>query len=123
MRALWFIAAGNLFLTGCAALSTVPLSSLVLPNGGSVDLHSQTAIRLEEANFVVVKTNLMGQCKGFQLFGLISIVPAQYTKALERLYAQAQVESGKAQTLAHVTVERTSVFVPLFFGCEIPLRA
>ncbi len=123
MRAFWFIGAGSLLLTGCASLSTVPLTSLLPPSGASAELHSQTSVRLEEANFRVVQTDLEGQCKGFALFGLITIVPAQYAKALDRLYAQARIQSGKPQTLAHLTVERSSVFLLLFSLPKVSVRA
>ncbi len=123
MRASWFIAAGSLLFAGCASLSTVPLTSLLPPSGANADVHSQTSVRLEEANFRVVKTNLVGHCKGFALVGLITIVPAEYAKALDRLYAQAQLQSGKAQTLAHLTVERSSLFLILFSVPKVSVRA
>jgi hypothetical protein len=123
MRSLWFIAAGGLLLTGCAALPTLSPTLLSQLGGSSLDIHSDTHVRLQEANFVVVKTNLVGQCKGFQLLGLITIVPAEYTKAVSRLYAQAQMQPGQPQTLAHVSVERTSTYFILFAIPKVGVRA
>jgi hypothetical protein len=110
-----------LLLSGCAAVSTLPVSSL-LPSTANVEMHSQTAIRLEEANFNVVKTNVVGRAKGFALLGFITISPARFTKAMDRLYAQAEVQAGKPQTLANVVMERTGSFYILFSIPQVTVR-
>src|SRR4051794_11542084 len=91
--------------SGCAGLSALPVSPNSLMNSQSApnpEIHNQTAVTLQEANFVVVKTNLVGQAKGFSLLGLITIVPARFNKAMNQLYSSAKIETGKPQTLAHV---------------------
>jgi hypothetical protein len=112
-----------LALCGCSAVSPVPLSSL-LPGGGTgLEVHSETSIRLEQANFGVVKTNLVGRSQGFALLGIITMVPARFTDALNRVYSQAEMQAGRPQTLANVTVERTSAYWILFSIPRVSVRA
>ena len=45
---------------GCAAVSVLPIASLTgSPNASALEIHSQTDIRLEAANFIVTKTNVV----------------------------------------------------------------
>jgi hypothetical protein len=115
-----------LLATGCAAISALPVSPGALSssiNTPNPDLHSQTSVTLQEANFVVVKTNLVGQAKGFSLLGVLSIVPAKFTRAMDRLYVQAAIETGKPQALAQVVVEKSSVYLILFSIPSVSIRA
>ena len=100
---------------GCAALAALPLGSLVgSPNASALQIYNTTEVRLQERNFVVIKTNVVGQCSGFSLFGILTIVPARFTKAMDRLYAQSQMQSGHPQTLAHLIIEQNSSYFILF---------
>ena len=98
---------------GCASVATLPISSLLPPASSSVDLHSQTSVKLDQANFIVIKTNVVGQCKGFALLGFIGISPARFTTAMNQLYAKAEMQTGKPQSLANVVVERSSAYLVL----------
>lgn len=111
-----------LVMGGCASMATLPVASLLPPNASSVDFHSQTAIKLEQANFTVVKTNVIGRCKGFALLGLITLSPAKFSKAIDRLYAQAEMQPGKPQTMVNVVIERSSSFFILFSIPQVSVR-
>ncbi len=111
---------------GCAGISALPVSPNSLVNSQSSpnpEIHNQTAVTLQEANFVVVKTNLVGQAKGFSLLGVLTIVPAKFTKAMNQLYSQAEIETGKPQTLAHVVMEKSSTYLILFSIPRVSVRA
>ena len=112
----------TLLLGGCAALA--PLAVPLLPNGSaSGEFHTATTVKLEQANFATVKTNVVGQCKGFALLGIITIVPARLSTAMDRLYAQAQMQPGRPQTLANLVVERSSTFLILYSIPRVSIRA
>lgn len=104
-----------LLASGCAGLA--PAGSVLSPlQGGSVPLqvHEQTSVNLSQDNFVLVKTNVFGQSKGFSLLGFITICPATLTKAMNRMYASAEMRPGKPQTVAHLIVEHSSSYWILF---------
>ena len=112
-----------LVLSGCAAVA--PFSS-VLTGGAaaaSLEVHSQTSVKLQEGNFVTIRTNVVGRSKGFKLLGFITIVPATLDKAMNQLYADAQAQHGRPQTLAHLIVERSGVYVILFSIPQVTARA
>jgi hypothetical protein len=107
--------AGGLLMSGCAAL--LPAGSMVGPLLGTtppLQVTEQTNVKLAGDNFVVVKTNIVGRSKGFSLLGFITICPATVTTAMNRLYAEAQMRPGEPQTMAHLTVERSSSYWVLF---------
>ena len=113
-----------LLLTGCAALA--PFGSLLSgPSGGPppLQVHEQTSVELKEGNFALIKTNVMGQSKGFSLLGFITIYPATLTKAMSRLYAAAQMSQGDPQTVAHLIIEQTSSYYILFGIPRVDVRA
>jgi len=111
-----------LLLGGCAALA--PLAAPLLPTGSaSGEFHTLTTVKLDQANFSTVKTNVMGQCKGFSLFGIITLAPARFSTAMDRLYVRAEMRQGRAQTLANVVVERSSTFLILYSIPRVSIRA
>jgi hypothetical protein len=109
-------------LTGCAGTAATSVLS-VLPGVSSQDLRNQTDVKLSERNFILVKTNVVGQSRGFALLGIITIVPAEFNTAFSRLYSQAGMEAGKAQTLADVAVEKTGSYWILFSLPRCTVRA
>ncbi len=109
-------------LTGCAGRATTSFLS-VLPGVSSQDLRNQTDVKLSEGNFVLVKTNVIGQSRGFALLGFITIVPAEFNTAFSRLYSQAGMESGKSQTLTDIAIERTGSYWILFSLPRCTVRA
>ena len=119
----WICMAGMaLLLGGCASL--VPLAAPLLPNdSASGEFRSATTVKLEQANFAVMKTNVVGQCKGFSLVGIITIVPARFSTAMDRLYGQAEMQPGRPQTLANMVVERSSTFLILYSIPRVSIRA
>jgi hypothetical protein len=116
--------AGCLFVGGCAAL--VPAGSVISPVLGPappLQVTEHTGITLSQNNFVLVKTNVVGWSKGFSLLGLITICPATLTEAMNRLYASAQMRLGSPQTLAHLTLDRSSTYWILFGIPKIEVHA
>ena len=96
-----------LLMNGCAAL--VPASSSVgslLGGRPPLEIHEQTSVNLAQDNFVLVKTNAFGLSKGFSLLGFITICPATLTKAMDRMYASAQMHLGEPQAVANLIVEQ-----------------
>ena len=118
---LVFVAAG--VQGGCAAAALTSVSSLLPPSSSALEIHSQTDVKLEQANFKVVAANVAGRSRGFALFGLITFVPAEYTKAVDQLYSRIDVPSGRPRTLANLVVERSSSFWLLFSIPEVSIRA
>jgi hypothetical protein len=68
----------------------------------------------------VLKTNVVGQSKGFALLGILTIVPV---KAASRLYTQAEMQPGRPQTLANIVMEKDSTFFILFSIPRTAIRA
>jgi hypothetical protein len=113
-----------IFLTGCAAVA--PLSSAIGGGGApasNLEVRSSTEVRLQQGNFVVIRTNVVGASKGFKLLGFITFHPATLNTAMNRLYAQAQAQHGRPQTLTHLIVERSGIYVILFSIPRVTVRA
>ena len=109
---------------GCAAVSVLPIAALMgSPNASALEIHNQTDIRLEAANFIVTKTNVVGQSEGFSLLGVLTIVPAKFTQAMNRLFTQAEMQPGRSQTLANLIMEKNSTYFILFSLPRISIRA
>ena len=48
------------FVTGCASVAALPSTFGSLnPGGSSLEIHNQTEVKLDEGNFVVMKTNVV----------------------------------------------------------------
>ena len=106
---------GLVLLTGgCASMDTMP---------STLEIHNQTEVKLTEGNFVTVKTNVVGQAQGFSLLGFISLVPARFQTAMDRLYTKAEVKTGKPQVLGNVVMEKTSANWILFSIPRVSVRA
>jgi hypothetical protein len=114
----------SLLLSGCAAVAPFngSLGSLL---GGRppAEVHAQTSIGLSQDDFFLVKTNVSGLSKGFSLLGFITIVPATLTKATSRMYAAAQMRTGRPQTIANLIVEQTSSYYILFGIPKVEVHA
>lgn len=102
-------------VSGCAAMTALPLGSMLgSPNASALNVYHTTETRLEKRNFVVVKTNVVGQTSGFSLLGVVTIVPAKFTKAMNRLYANAGVTPGQSQTIVNMNINQDSTYLILF---------
>lgn len=110
-------------LGGCAAAPLLPTATSLLNGPTSTDFHSGTTIHLEQANFVTVKTNVVGQARGWALFGVLTMSPARLGTAMDRLYAAAEMQPGRPQTLANVIAERSSSFYLLYSVPRVTVRA
>src|SRR5689334_7345426 len=123
LRGAALIVVATMFVTGCAAVA--PLSSALTGSAPSseLEIHTQTSVRLEEGNFVTVRTNVVGSSKGFKLLGFITLYPATVDTALSRLYDKAEAEQGRPQTLAHLIVEHSGIYVILFSIPKVTARA
>jgi hypothetical protein len=88
-----------------------------------VQANTHTEVNLSEENFVVVKNNVVGRSQGFSLLGVITIYPATTTKAISRLYAEADMQEGKSKTMVHLMIEHSSMYFILFSIPEITARA
>lgn len=119
----WIFMTGMmLLLGGCAAVA--PLVPGLMPSGSaSAEFRSTTEVRLDHANFAMVKTNVMGECRGFSLLGIITLVPARFSTAMDRLHGRAEVQQGRPQTLANVVVERSSSYFILYSIPRVSIRA
>ena len=52
---------------GCAGASALSTASMIgSPNASALEIHNNTDVRLQEKNFIVIKTNVMGQSSGFR---------------------------------------------------------
>ena len=114
IRGLLLVAVGSL-VSGCAGLS--PTTAWLSPFGGGsrlLGVQGQTSVSLAQDNFVLVKTNVYGVSKGFSLLWFITICPATLTKAMNRMYAAAEMQPGSAQTVAHLIIEPSSGYWILF---------
>jgi hypothetical protein len=88
-----------------------------------MDVHTSTQVKLDEANFVTVRTNVVGISKGFKLLGFITFKSATLNKAMNQLYENAELEHGRPQTLAHLIVEHSGIYVILFSIPQVSARA
>lgn len=112
----------SILLGGCAAAPLLPTATSMLNGPANADFHSGTTIHLERANFVTVKTNVVGQARGWSLFGVLTMSPARLGTAMDRLYSGAEMQAGRPQTLANVIVERSSSFYILFSVPRVTVR-
>jgi len=110
--------------SGCAAVSALPVASVIgSPNAAALEIHNNTDVRLQQKNFIVIKTNVMGQSSGFALLGILTIVPAKFTKAMSRLYAQADMQPGRPQTMVNLVMEKDATYYILFSLPRTAIRA
>lgn len=121
--ALGAIAGLALLLNGCAAVA--PISSAVSSVSPSTTLQifNTTELRLQQKNFLVVKPNIRGEARGFALLGIITIVPARFSKAMDRLNSQADMKPGTSRTLANLVLEKDSSYYILFSIPKTSVRA
>ena len=96
---------------------------IVSPSPAALEIHNNTDVRLQEKNFIVIKTNMVGQSSGFSLLGLVTIVPAKFTKAMSRLYTQAEMKPGRPQTLVNLVLEKDATYYILFSLPRTAIRA
>jgi hypothetical protein len=109
---------------GCAGASALSAASIIgSPNASALEIHNNTDVRLQEKNFIVIKTNVMGQSSGFSLLGVLTIVPAKFTKAMNRLYVQAEMQPGRPQTLVNLVMEKDATYFILFSLPRTAIRA
>ena len=109
---------------GCAGASALSAASIIgSPNASALEIHNNTDVRLQEKNFIVIKTNVMGQSSGFSLLGVLTIVPAKFTKAMSRLYVQAEMQPGRPQTLVNLVMEKDATYFILFSLPRTAIRA
>jgi hypothetical protein len=110
--------------SGCAGASALSAASLIgSPNASALEIHNNTDVRLQEKNFVVIRTNVMGESSGFSLLGVLTIVPARFSKAMSRLYAQAEMQPGRPQTLVNLVMEKDATYFILFSLPRTAIRA
>ena len=115
-----------LLCAGCAGAAATQLPSTfgsLNPSASSLEIHNQTELKLTEGNFSVMKTNVVGQARGFSLLGFITVVPARFQMAMDRLYSNAQMQNGRPQTLGNIIVEKTSAYWILFSIPRVSVRA
>jgi hypothetical protein len=109
---------------GCAGASALSAASVIgSPNASALEIHNNTDVRLQDKNFIVIKTNVAGQSSGFALLGILTIVPAKFTKAMGRLYAQADMQPGRPQTLVNLIMEKDATYYVLFSLPRTAIRA
>ena len=110
--------------SGCAGASALSAASLIgSPNASALEIHNNTDVRLQEKNFIVIRTNVMGESSGFSLLGILTIVPAKFTKAMSRLYVQAEMQPGRPQSLVNLVMEKDATYFILFSLPRTAIRA
>ena len=111
-------------LTGCAAVApfTSAITGDMSPPTG-MEINTQNAETFQEAKFKTNRTNPKGSSRGFKLLGFITLYPATVNQALDRLYMDAQAQQGRPQTLAHLIVEHSGIYVILFSIPKVTARA
>ena len=110
-RFVWIVVAFSIasFLLGCSSLT------------GRFSLETQ--VKLYKENYQVVKTNVRGESTGFSLLaGLIPIVPATYTQALNNLHEVADME-GKPTALVNMAEDATQLNLLLFAIPRVTITA
>lgn len=113
----------GIVLTGCAAIAPLaPALTGAAPSTG-LEVHSQTSIKLDQGNFITLRTNVVGMSKGFKLLGFITFRPATLNEAMNQLYVDAQAQHNRPQTLANLIVERSGIYVILFSIPKVTARA
>ncbi len=70
-----------------------------------------------------MKTNVVGDARGFALLGFITLVPARFETAMGRLCSKAEMQTGQPQTLGNLIVEKTSADWILFSIPRVSVRA
>lgn len=111
-------------MSGCTALAPVgPVTGSLLSGAPPQLVHQQTSVNLTQDNFVLVKTNVFGVSKGFSLLGFITICPATLSRAMDRMYASAQMRPGEPQAVANLVVERSGSFWILFGIPKVEVHA
>jgi hypothetical protein len=109
---------------GCAGASALSTASLIgSPNASALEIHNNTDVRLQEKNFIVIRTNVVGESSGFSLLGILTIVPAKFTKAMSRLYDKAEMQPGRPQTLVNLVMEKDATYFILFSLPRTAIRA
>ena len=106
---------------GCAPLQA--LTSLLPHANGSTPPLTATTVELKEANYTVLKYNVVGQSTGFSLLGIITIVPSSRVKAFTRMYQNAGVRPGDLATPAHIVVDESDPYFILFSLPKVNVRA
>jgi hypothetical protein len=110
--------------SGCAGASALSAASLIgSPNASALEIHNNTDVRLQDKNFIVIRTNVMGESSGFSLLGVLTIVPAKFTKAMSRLYDKAEMQRGRPQTLVNLVMEKDATYFILFSLPRTAIRA
>jgi len=98
------------FLTGCASV-------------GQFTTNTETNVQLSENNYRVVAANAIGRSYGFKLLRFIDIISPTYTRALSRLHKKAGLVEGKAQALANIVKEESSLDLIVFSIPRVTVRA
>ena len=112
-------------ISGCAVASALPVASSVggALSSSALEIHNTTELRLQEKNFVVLKTNVVGESKGFALLGIITMFPAKLTTAMNRLYLRSEMQPQRPQALANLIMEKDSTYLVLFSIPRTSIRA
>jgi len=110
-------------LSGCAAASSLPALSGLIPAQTGPQILTTTNVNLSEQNYKIVKADATGSSTGFSFLGLITMRSPRYQEAVTRLYRSANVAEGKAQALVNVMHEHSSNYYLLFALPRITVRA
>ena len=89
---------------GCAAVAPIGSAVSTLNTSPNLQIFNTTELRLQQKNFVMVKSNVIGESKGFALLGIITIVPARFDTAMNRLSAHADLKPGSSRTVANLHI-------------------
>ena len=110
MRLFAIVSLGFLLISGCAATGSFPHAS-------------DTMVSLSQPNYLVVKSNAIGESSGFKLLGLLALSVPRYTSAMSNLYQNAGMAEGRPYALVNVIEERSSAYLILFSVPKLTVRA
>jgi hypothetical protein len=81
-----------------------------------------TGVKLERANFRVLKANARGDDYGFRLLGIIPIIQPSWGDAVEKLKEGVDSE-GRAVSLANVTQQKRNIYLIAFSIPKVTVQA
>jgi hypothetical protein len=123
MRFRIALAACAALCTGCPAL--LPFSALLgdMRGGGAGDALIATHVELGQANFCVVRSNVIGESRGLTLLLFLTVDPTSYVEAFEDLELHADLQAQRSQAFANLAYESTVRNFLVFALTKVAVRA
>lgn len=99
-------------------------TSLLSPTDGqTANIQTTTTVTLSRSNYVLLRTNVVGQSRGLKLLSLITLKPATVTRAMSDLYSKGHPIEGRPETLSHLIIEHSSLNLIVIAWPKVTARA